>query len=280
VVGSKLIVGFSGSGGTRPGLVSIDRTPAPPGLDMRSADLVNLQAENIPGIGKSAKMSLIDSMIVFNDRLYLFNNGGCARSDVADPAPGDWSNCTPAGSFPAKASVTTTKTGDLLPADKAFPSVAIWNGRLFAARNTTAGPQLWMCDPGANGQCAPGNWKLVAANVQLDSSLSQFDDAGNKAISLLAATSSHLYVGFDNPAGVQVYRAQTATPINQGDFAGAAGCNAAQHASGCDGIGGSGLGAGATRFFDGKALTFPSGEQLFVAAGDGATAARLYRFAQ
>jgi hypothetical protein len=137
-----------------------------------------------------------------------------------------------------------------------------------------------MCDPGADGQCAPAGWRLIAVNVQLDPKLSQFDDPGNKTISLLAATSSHLYVGFDDGAGVQLYRAQTATPINQGDFAGAAGCNAAQHATGCAGIGGSGLGAGATQFFDGKTLTFPSGEQLFVAAGDGATSARLFRFAQ
>ena len=280
VMGSKLYVGVLGTGGVRPGLVALTRAPAAPGIDATSTDVENLQAETIPGIGKSAKVSLIDSMIVFNDRLYLFNNGGCARSSTAVPAAGSWNSCTPASVFPTKTSVTTTKNGDLLPSDKAFPAVAIWNGRLFAARNTTAGPQLWMCDPGADGLCASGDWKLVVANVKLDPSLSQFDDAGNKTISLLAATATHLYVGFDNAAGVQLYRAQTATPINQGDFAGAAGCNAAQHTAGCAGIGGSGLGAGATRFFDGKALTFPSGEQLFVAAGDGASAARLFRFAQ
>jgi hypothetical protein len=279
VAGGKLIVGFSGSGGTRPGLVAITRAPAHPGLDLDTPELVNLQADSIAGIGKSAKMSLIDSMIVFNDRLYVFNNGGCARSNAANPAPSDWTNCTPSGFF-TRTSVTTTKTGDLLPADKAFPAVAIWNGRLFAARNTTAGPQLWMCDPGADGQCAAGEWRRVAANVKQDPNLTQFDDLANKSISFLAATASHLYVGFDNAAGVQVYRASTATPINQGDFAGAGGCNAAQHLSGCAGIGGAGLGAGATKFFDGKALTFSTGEQLFVAAGDGATAARLFRFAQ
>jgi hypothetical protein len=280
VMGSKLYVGLLGTGGVRPGLVALTRAPAAPGIDATTADVENLQAENIPGIGKSAKVSLIDSMIVFNDRLYLFNNGGCARSSTAIPAAGSWNNCTPSGSFPTKTSVTTTKNGNLLPSDKAFPAVAIWNGRLFAARNTTAGPQLWMCDPGADGLCAAGDWQLVAANLKLDPNLSQFDDAGNKSISLLAATAAHLYVGFDNAAGVQIYRAQTATPIDQGDFAGAAGCNAAQHPAGCAGIGGPGLGAGATRFFDGKALAFPSGEQLFVAAGDGASAARLFRFAQ
>jgi hypothetical protein len=280
VMGSKLYVALLGIGGVRPGLVSLNRTPAPPGIDATAADVENLQAETIPAIGKSAKVSLIDSMIVFNDRLYLFNNGGCARSNTAVPAAGSWTNCTPSGVFPTKTSVTTSKNGDLLPSDKAFPAVAIWNGRLYAARNTTAGPQLWVCDPGADGECASGDWQLVAPNVKLDRALTQFDDGGNKTISLLAATASHLYVGFDNAAGVQLYRAATATPINQGDFAGAAGCNAAQHASGCAGIGGAGLGAGATRFFDGKALTFPSGEQLFVSAGDGAAAARLFRFAQ
>jgi len=280
VMGSKLYVGLLGIGGVRPGLVALNRAPAAPGIDATAADLENLQAETIPGIAKSAKVSLVDSMIVFNDRLYVFNNGGCARSSTAVPASGSWTSCTPAGLFPTKTSVTTSKNGDLLPSDKAFPALAIWNGRLYAARNTTAGPELWVCAPGTDGQCAPSDWQLVAPNVRLDRALTQFDDGGNKSISLLAATSSHLYVGFDNAAGVQVYRAATATPIDQSDFAGASGCNAAQHTSGCAGIGGAGLGAGATRIFDGKALTFPSGEQLFVAAGDGAVAARLFRFAQ
>ena len=137
-----------------------------------------------------------------------------------------------------------------------------------------------MCDPGADLACDPGDWQLVAANGKLDPKLSQFDDGGNKSVSLLAATASHLYVGFDNASGVQLYRARTATPVSRADFAGASDCNAAQHPAGCAGIGGSGLGAGATHLFDGKALTFPSGEQLFVAAGDGATAARLFRFEQ
>jgi hypothetical protein len=281
VLGSKLYVGFGGLAASRPGLVALSRAPAAPGLDAGPADLLDLKASAFPAIGRAAKTTLLDSLLVFDGSLYAFDSGGCARSTTADPTQGGWTDCTPSSvAYPAKISRTTGKSGNLLPADKAFPAVAIWNGRLYAARNTTAGPQLWMCDPGADGQCAPGEWKLIAANTRLDSNLSQFDDTGNGTISLLAATSSHLYVGFDNAAGVQLYRAQTATPINQGDFAGAAGCNAAQHATGCAGIGGSGLGAGATRFFDGKALSFPSGEQLFVAAGDGATSARLFRFAQ
>jgi len=135
-----------------------------------------------------------------------------------------------------------------------------------------------MCDPGADLACDPGDWKLLGANGKLDPKLSQFDDNGNHDVTLLAATASHLYVGFDNAAGVQLYAAQTATPLNRSDFAGANGCNAAQ--AGCVPIGGAGLGAAAKQFFDGKALTFASGEQLFVAAGDGTGPVRLYRFAQ
>ena len=96
VMGSKLYVGVLGTGGVRPGLVALTRAPAAPGIDATSTDVENLQAETIPGIGKSAKVSLIDSMIVFNDRLYLFNNGGCARSSTAVPAAGSWNSCTPA----------------------------------------------------------------------------------------------------------------------------------------------------------------------------------------
>jgi hypothetical protein len=278
--GGRVYVGFSSTGASRPALIALTKAPVPPGLDATSTDVVNFQGEAIPAIAKSAKTSLIDTLVAFNDRIYAFNNGGCARSVNAQPAgSSDWVDCTPSDpGYVGKTSQTTIKSGDLVPADKAIPAVVAWNGRLFAARNTTLGPQLWMCDPGADLACDPADWRLVAANGKLNPKLSQFDDSANHEVSLLAATASHLYVGFDNANGVQLYAAATATPVNRADFAGSGGCNAAQPA--CAPVGGAGLGVGAKKFFDGKSLTFPSGERLFVAAGDGVTPVRLFRFAQ
>ena len=47
-------------------------------------------------------------------------------------------------------------------------------------------------------QCDPGDWSLIAANSSGDTQLSQFNNPNNTHISLLAATQTHLYVGFDN----------------------------------------------------------------------------------
>src|SRR5205807_9699924 len=175
----------------------------------------------------------------------LANNGGIVRSNTNDPLPPaagvvpPWATSTPNSStYGAKASITTRKTFDLEPADKAFPQMAAFGGRLFAARNTTSGPQLWVCAPGSDLVCDPQDWALFAANGVGDLALSQFDDPQNTRIALLAATSSHLYVGYDNSAGLVLYRSRVAAPSARADFEGAARCDASQPPSTCDGLGG------------------------------------------
>jgi len=61
------------------------------------------------------------------------------------------------------------------------------------------------------------------------------------------------------------------------DFTGQAGCNAAT--TGCHGLGGDGLGAGATRLFDGHSFTCSQLEWVYLTAGDGSTAPRVFRLA-
>src|SRR5207248_2424704 len=118
------------------------------------------------------------------------NNGGIVRS-VGSPTPcaapgcSNWANATPsAAAWGGKTPVTVDNKvlGTLEPAQRAVPGLVTFGGRLFAARNTTAGPQLWSCNPalGANAQqCEPGDWSLVAANSSGDAQLTQFNDAGN-----------------------------------------------------------------------------------------------------
>src|SRR5207302_795742 len=143
--GGTVYLGFGDSAGNRPVLLALDTLPAPPGITPSASQLVNLKADTMPGIGKSAPVSLIDAMISFN-------------------------------------------------------------GRLYVARNTTAGPHLWVCSPGSDLACDPGDWSLLAANDARDQQLTQFDDPGVSAVSLLATTSTHLYVGFDGSAGLTLFR--------------------------------------------------------------------------
>ncbi|HEY0096263.1 MAG TPA: hypothetical protein VGB96_18180, partial [Archangium sp.] len=162
--------------------------------------------------------------------------------------------------------------------DKAVPQLAVFQGRLYLARNTTVGPQLFACDPAKTGSatdCDPDDWALVAANSTGGSQLTQFDNPANTALSLLVATSRSLFVGFDNGTqGVVVLRTSHPQPALRSDFTGADECSAAQHPAGCEGLGGSGLGEGVTRIFDGKALGTGT---VYLTAGTGSGPAGLYR---
>jgi hypothetical protein len=110
----------------------------------------------------TASVQMIDSQAAFNDLLYLANNGGIVHSTTNDPQPlqsgvaPSWTTSTPSDpAYGAKSSLTTKKTHDLEPADKAVPRMAMLAGKLYAARNTTSGPQLWVCTPGSDLACYP-----------------------------------------------------------------------------------------------------------------------------
>jgi hypothetical protein len=287
-VGSRFYIGFAQAGGGAR-LVFFDQ-----GF-IASPPFTNLDVKDIPGfgVGNPAPVQLIDTLAEYNGLLYLANNNGCARSTVAQPQPynsgllggltgqQNWSSCTPNSiQWTKKISVTTTKTTDFTPADRAVPQTALYQGRLYLARNTTTGPQLWVCNPGADGNCDPADWSLIAPNDTGDTSLSSFDDPNLTAITLLAATAEHLYVGYDGPSGVQVFRATTATPINRADFQGVSGCNAANHPTSCDGLGGAGLGQGVTRIWSDAVMSFAGADYLYLSAGTGTSGARVFRVAQ
>jgi hypothetical protein len=294
----RLYLGFPDGGGSRPYLVVAKRLPtADPGLDAAAGvDVESLQADKMPGIGlngtptnKFASPLLIDTLAAFNNRLYVANNGGCVRSTSPTPraygtAPADWASCTPSlAAWSSLTSKTATKAADLEPADRAVPRMAVFQGRLYLARNTTVGPQLFMCTPGTSGSttdCDPGDWSLVAANSTGNTLLSQFDEPGNTALSLLMATPRSLFVGFNNGTkGAVVLRSSGATPVPtaSADFVGKDGCSATQLAAGCAGVGGNGLGTGATRLFDGVVAGAADSESLYLTAGDGTGPVGLYR---
>jgi hypothetical protein len=293
----RLYLGFPDAGGSRPYLLVVRRLPtADPGYDASSGtDVENLRADNMPGIGvggspkNNATVQMIDTLAGFNDRLYVVNNGGCVRSTVTTPRsyssfPGDWASCTPSlGAWSSHVSRTTSKAADLEPADRAVPQLAVFQGRLYLARNTTStsgvrGPQLFVCNPektGASADCDPGDWSLVAPNSTGDTQLTQFNDPENVSLSLLVATANALYVGFDNASrGVVVLRASTPAPVSREDFQGRTGCSAAQFPTGCEGLAGNGLGAGVTRIFDGKAIGTGA---IYLTAGNGTAPAGLFR---
>ncbi len=288
VHGDRIYMGFPDTGGERPYLIALLVPPDAPGLDAASTtEALNIEADNLPGM-QTPSTAIIDAIADFNDRVYLANSTGWVRSTVAAPgpgdsAPGDWVSDLPsAAAFVAKASTVTDKTADLEPVDRAVPQMAVFNGRLYAARNTTDGPQLWACDPAVAGEaahCDPDDWALVAPNSTGDAQLTQFDNPSNTAITMLVATPEHLYVGYDNADdGLVIFRTAAATPTARGDFEGDGSCSAAAHPAGCEGIGGAGLGNAAnTRIFFAIALQFGDDASVYLSVGSGADAVRIHR---
>ena len=283
VAGSRVYFGFNDN---KAHLVYADSLSGSP-------NFTDLNASQMPGVGSGngASRKLIDSMATFNGLFYFANNGGCERSEVANPIPyglldpllgllggSDWASCTPSSSaWTSKTSVTTTKTSGLTPADRAVPGLVAWSGKLYLARNTTAGPQLWACAPGSNGGCDPGEWSLVAPSSTGDTTLTNFNDAALTAVTLLAATAQHLYVGFDSASGVQLFRTSATAPAARADFEGLNGCSAAGHPASCPGLSGAGLGSALTRFWAAQAMTFSGKEYLYLTAGTGSAGFSVYR---
>lgn len=262
----RVYLGFPDTGGSKPYFVVLKTMPSSPGLDVASASQAeNLAADDMPGLGGQI---MIDTVADFADRLYLFNRGGCYRSTTATPASyatvkSDWAPCTPTSlAYTTKSSILPSATYDLEPADRAVPQVAVHQGRLYLARNTTLGPQLWACTPAATGSatdCDPGDWSLVAGDAL---GFTRLGNPGNGMIGLLVATSSMLYVGYNNLGGVRVYRTSASTPA-EADF---------------QAVGGAGLGqASSVRIFAGIAASFQGQGYVFVVVGDGVNGVRVSR---
>jgi hypothetical protein len=250
-LGGRLYIGEFGKGGAGPVLLALLTTPNAPGLDATSAQMLDLDAKNMPGLQTGVTShDKIDTMHAFGGLLYLANPGGWVRATVPVPRSfgsnaTDWASMTPtSAAYTARTSHFTTKLFDLEPADRAVPQMATFGGRVFVGRNTTVGPQLWSCNPSTSGsatQCDAGDWQLVAPNLTGDTLLTQFD-TNLTSISMVTATAEFLYVGFDSPTGVRVMRTANPAASTQADFE--------------RDFGGAGLGDAAnTRILDGKALT-------------------------
>jgi len=293
VFGDRLYLGFSQAGGNRPILGRLETLPSPPGYNaVAPTNFVDLLAGDMPDIGASAQLSLIDVIGDFNDRLYVANNGGWMRATTATPTPygtgmdNGWTSTRPTSTdYTAKTSVTTAKSADYEPSDRAVPQLATLNGRYYAARNTTTGPQLWMCDPTLTGgamDCDPADWTLIARNTLGDTRASQFNASGNAAITLLVATATHLYVGYNNAAGLELWRSTAPLPTQLADFEGANGCPANLHATSCAPLGGQGLGDATnnTRIFAGVVASFNGRDNVYLVSGSGNNGVRVVRIAE
>jgi hypothetical protein len=283
----RLYFGFTGATPLRAGLIKLSTRPSSPGLNaVTGVDCLDLGAGSLQG---SPSTTAIDALGAFGDRLYLASASGWYRSTTADPRsaaafPQDWVEVTPSATqYSARTSLVSAKTTALTPADLSVPHFAAFRGRLFAGRNTSAGPQLWSCAPELSGSatdCDPGDWRLIAPNSVSDTLLSQFNAPEFTALSLVEATPNFLYVGFDSPQGFHLFRTDNPDAAARADFRGAGSCNAGQHPASCDALAGPGLGDSSNRalFSETPFRSFSGNWGLVLSIGGPGRPPRIYRF--
>jgi hypothetical protein len=271
-----------------PALLALRSAPPAPGLDPAPGDLVDLELDLMPAVGTAgqgrATPVAVDALALHAGLLHVATAAGVARATVPVPgpwsaAPGDWLDVTPtAPEWSAHASAPARADAEITPAARAVAALVAADGSLLAARNTVAGPQLWRCDPERTdpaATCEAGDWRLVARDG--DGALSRLGRADLGPVTLLAAGSGSVVLGYDSPRGVQLFRAPAASPLRAEDFRGLAGCSAP--AAGCEGLSGPGLGRGARlpHVLDGGALSPAGAPAVYLVVGDGVAPARVCR---
>ncbi|TMB29240.1 MAG: hypothetical protein E6J65_03025 [Deltaproteobacteria bacterium] len=252
-LGTTLYVGIADGGGSGiPGVLPI----------VQPFDSSHVGSAMFPGsLLSTAGTAIVDSMAIFNGALYAANAGSCGRYDGVS-----WTSCKPSDpGWTGLTSVSTSKNSDFVPSDKAVPAMAVSGAKMYFARNTTSGPQLWACSPATGQPCTSTDWAQVAPNTTGNLQLSQFDDPTLGTVSLLAATAQHLYVGYDSAGGVALFRSTTTAPSAGADFQ--------RWAT-------SGLGANLTQIVDGHALTFGTREYVYLSARSASGPVQVYRVAQ
>lgn len=180
------------------------------------------------------------------------HNGSIIHSTSANPSPCEGSNRCSSWKDTAPRSnpkwhnsphnnwfsLELTKYRNLIPADKAFSQFAEFNGRLYVTRTicvtkedhsglrqslqtvegctdgsyTNRRPQLWKCDPTLTGDtttCEAEDWSLVGDN---GTGFTNFGDNSNHSMTMMVASGSYLYIGFDNENGIQIWRTNLENP--------------------------------------------------------------------
>ncbi|EMK18216.1 beta strand repeat-containing protein [Leptospira kirschneri] len=127
---------------------------------------------------------------------------------------------------------------NLIPGDKAFAQFAEFNNNLYVTRTiciqssqatgirtnpgtvtgctdgttTNRRAQLWKCDPTISGntsECDAADWSVVGDD---GTGITNMGDSTNRTITMVMKNGSYLYIGYDNPNGIRIYRTNVANP--------------------------------------------------------------------
>jgi len=288
-VNDRLYVGLQVQGPDGPRMVSLLRTPLPPGLDATAADTAATTFVGTPMNEIGNAISQVDSITGFEGRLFaasrkavLVSRTGIPDLAAADPST-QFDDCTPlAPTTWAAGAFAYAEKLDVTPADKVVPGMAAWRGRLYLARNTLANvPEVWMLTPrhdlaGNFLGCAAdrSDWRRISPDAGGSAS---FADPANTRISALFATSGYLYAGYNNAvSGVNLFRTAEVAPAGEGDFRGRLGCVAP-----CEPLGRAGFGDLVNvRILDARALRFGDVDQVWATIATAPGPGRVFRISE
>lgn len=315
VFNNSLWLSFPDSGGGAPkvGYVSAFGALSAPNATQRGYAAptgvgVAISGANFPAVSASCDSFTLsnnvslDTFMDFNGLMYTGgggcslsgNDGGLVRGKIAAPALGtDLTVITPSdvawSNSNTRFSRYLPKLFDFSPQDKAFPQMAVFQGKLFVARNTCENytcpnlsaddcacpvanrySQLWKCAPATVSSplpatataCDPGDWTLVANNGSGQTSMG---DGNNRTMSLLVTNGAYLYVGFDNPTtGVEIWRTNITNPNTTADFS----------QIGVDGLGDA---SNNLQIFDGMSSLYSGLNYLYLTTGKSGGIVKVYR---
>lgn len=314
-------MGFPDSGGKRPYIISLNtlvQDGAVNGNGGTACVLAThsncfLSGDEMPYLGTGgtpgnpAGIQGIDSMISYQNKLYMANNGGLIRSAITSPLDygnntGHWEN-TPSvslaevGNEPAHLTNTIRlfQTGDLTRRMLGYPQMAIYYNELYVIRNGCAN-----ATSGANPSCAtpatnmrPQLWRYNGTTdtwtrMNQTSGITNFGDANNLYVSMIVrnggtdASGGALYIGFDNDVGgLAAYRSVKAGhPDAQTDWTGLNGDTCPAAPALCNPIASTGWGGGNdfSHVLDAISVDFAGNSYMYITVGNASTTKlRVYR---
>ncbi|MDM8001622.1 MAG: Ig-like domain-containing protein [Bacteroidota bacterium] len=257
----------------------------------------NLDMPKVPGIGGApaggnpATYIGVDSILNYKSYLYMANNGGI-RFSSNFTTDFDSNSVLSTPSTQADSTLWLPGLEKVSPGRKGVPILLEFNGYLFMARNVTDGSpdyydrirgELWVCDPAIGGTpttCEPTEWTRIISGTEADLP----NSGAGLGISLLQNNGNdRLYVGFDDTAtgagrGASVWRIATTTVPeatslhgNRMDF------NDADDNTGWVRQGDPGLGNNHTIIFSSATISDGTYDYIYMTAGDGTNAIRVYR---
>ncbi len=273
---ARHVASFSGSSADDEAISSI---AAGTDMSVRSVDYVG---KNAGGNSNSASIVGVDSMILFNGKLHIANNGGIASTpDQATFANNSyrWSDMGASGT-----TLELNSLQKLRPGQKGAPYMIEYQGRLYLARNvarsglstTPDHGELWVCNDVDIDGCESSEWtKIVDGSTMSD--LPYSSGTIFNSISLLIVNGGYLYIGFDDLStgaggGVRVFRYETlnAHPTASSGSLGASGWTQQSD---------NGFGNDAnTRIFSGASITDGANNHfVYVVVGNASDAIKVYR---